>query len=69
MKYFKYMPAFGALLLTSVAAVDAPESASDIAGDDRVYDLRGRYLGRGAEILKDLPAGVYIHNGVKIIIR
>lgn len=51
------------------AAVDAPESASDIAGDDRVYDLRGRYLGRGAEILKDLPAGVYIHNGVKIIIR
>lgn len=36
--------------------------------DDRVYDLHGRCLGKGADMLTKLPAGIYIYNRKKIIL-
>ena len=34
--------------------------------DAKVYNLRGQYLG---DNLQDLPAGVYIQNGKKVIVK
>lgn len=37
--------------------------------DGIVYDLQGRYLGHGEDVLKTLSPGIYIYNRRKIIIR
>ena len=39
---------------------------TDTMKDEKVYDLRGRCLG---DNLQNLPAGVYIQNGKKVIVK
>lgn len=45
------------------------EKVDATVNDGAVYDMQGRYLCRGEDILKTLSPGIYIYNRRKIIIR
>lgn len=49
-------------------AIDSVVSASDIA-DPTVYNLQGQAIGKTDSGLNNLPAGLYIHDGKKIIVK
>ena len=44
-------------------------TADDSRADDRIYSLAGRLIGRGNDMLKTLPAGVYVVDGRKVVVR
>ena len=53
---------------TSPVGIDLAEDEEDgVSSDAAVYDLNGRYLGRGADVLRTLPRGIYVVGGRKVV--
>ena len=44
-------------------------SYDNVEPDYMIYDLYGRFLGKGKDLLYSLPSGIYITDGQKIVIR
>lgn len=42
---------------------------TDIVKDTGVYDLQGRKVGNGSEVLTNLKKGLYIVNGKKVMVK
>ena len=43
--------------------------SSDPSGSDCVYDLQGRFVRESPENLEDMPKGVYIIKGGKVLVK
>lgn len=48
---------------------DVEDISSDPSGSDRVYDLHGRFVRKSPENLEDMPKGVYIIKGEKVLVK
>ena len=48
---------------------DVEDISSDPSGSDRVYDLHGRFVRESPENLEDMPKGVYIIKGEKVLVK
>lgn len=48
---------------------DVEDISSDPSGSDRVYDLQGRFVRKSPENLEDMPKGVYIIKGEKVLVK
>ena len=55
---------------TSPVGIDSADDVTDRpTSDDAIYDLNGRFLGRGADALNSLPRGIYVVGGRKVTRR
>lgn len=48
---------------------DVEDISSDPSGSDCVYDLQGRFVRKSPENLEDMPKGVYIIKGGKVLVK
>ena len=51
------------------SGVNEIDAVGESVGEDSVYDMQGRYLGQGEDILKTLSPGIYVYNCRKIAIK
>jgi hypothetical protein len=51
-------------------SIELPDTVGNARGaEDNIYNLHGQLVGQGNASLEKLPAGVYIRNGKKYIVR
>ena len=51
-------------------SIELPDTVGNARGaEDNIYNLHGQLVGQGSASLEKLPAGVYIKNGKKYIVR
>ena len=48
---------------------DVEDVSSDPSGNDYVYDLQGRFIRQSSDNLEDMPKGVYIIKGEKVLVK
>lgn len=55
-------------ITTGILSIDS-NGEMDVHTDDRIFNLQGVYVGRGAELLQTLPQGIYIIGGRKHVVK
>lgn len=56
-------------MVDGIETVATPDVAPDDAERQTVYDLQGRKVEKGSQNWENLPKGVYIVNGRKVVVR